>query len=237
MTGAMTGRKTGAATGTGKVSPQPRPRRTQAERSAETRHRIVTSAINALCRLGYAATSTVLVADNAGVSRGAMLHQFPSKGLLMAAVVEASVEADYAAYLAAIAPLEDPLEQILAIIDTGWDQFRSPSGVAQTEIWMASRSDPELAEAVLPVHEAIFARSLDAQIRRFARVGITDVRDVRTLLYLNVATLRGLAIEHVLGTSEEILRPAVDCIKTATLAHIRAAQAAGSAASSSETLT
>ena len=91
---------------------------------------------------------------------------------------------------------------------------------------MATRSDPELAEAVLPVHEEIFARSLGAQVRRFARAGITDIRDVRTLLYLNVATLRGLAIEHVLGTPEEILRPAIDCIKIATLAHIRAAQAA-----------
>lgn len=219
-------------TATDKVPPAPRPRRTQAERSAETRQRLVASAIDALCRLGYAATSTVMVADNAGVSRGAMLHQFPSKGHLMAAVVEASVEADYAAYLAAIAPIEDPVEQILAIIDTGWDQFRSPSGVAQTEIWMASRSDPELAEAVLPVHEAIFARSLREQVRRFARTGITDVSDVRTLLYLNVATLRGLAIEHVLGTPEEILRPAVDCIKAATLAHIRAAQAAAQPGSS-----
>lgn len=206
--------------------PAPRARRTQAERSAETRQRLVASAIDALCRLGYAATSTVLVADNAGVSRGAMLHQFPSKGHLMAAVVEASVEADYAAYIAAITPIADPVEQIMAIIDTGWDQFRSPSGIAQTEIWMATRSDPELAEAVLPVHEAIFARSLRQQIRRYGKAGVTNVRDVRTYLYLNVATLRGLAIEHVLGTPEEILRPAVDCIKIATLAHIRAAQAA-----------
>jgi AcrR family transcriptional regulator len=213
-------------TATGKAAAAPRPRRTQAERSAETRQRLIAAAIDALCRLGYAATSTVLVADNAGVSRGAMLHQFPSKGHLMAAVVEASVEADYAAYIATIEPIEDPVEQIIAIIDTGWDQFRSPSGVAQTEIWMATRSDPELAEAVLPVHEEIFARSLGAQVRRFARAGITDIRDVRTLLYLNVATLRGLAIEHVLGTPEEILRPAIDCIKIATLAHIRAAQAA-----------
>lgn len=213
-------------TETGEVASAPRQRRTQAERSAETKQRLVASAIDALCRLGYAATSTVLVADNAGVSRGAMLHQFPSKGHLMAAVVEASVEADYAAYIAAIGPLEDPVEQIMAIIDTGWDQFRSPSGVAQTEVWMATRSDPELAEAVLPVHEAIFARSLRQQLRRFAKAGVHNAQDVRTLLYLNVATLRGLAIEHVLGTPEHILRPAVDCIKIATLAHIRAAQAA-----------
>ena len=219
-------------TATEKLAAAPKRRRTQAERSAETRQRLVASAIDALCRLGYAATSTVLVAETAGVSRGAMLHQFPSKGHLMAAVVEASVEADYAAYSAAIADLDDPLEQIMAIVDTGWDQFRSPSGVAQTEIWMASRSDPELAEAVLPVHEAIFARSLEAQVRRFARVGITDEHQVRALLYFNVATLRGLAIEHVLGTPEDILRPAVDCIKVATLAQIRAAQAAAQPGSS-----
>ena len=68
-------------TATGKAVAAPRPRRTQAERSAETRQRLIAAAIDALCRLGYAATSTVLVADNAGVSRGAMLHQFRPRGI------------------------------------------------------------------------------------------------------------------------------------------------------------
>lgn len=192
-----------------------RQRRTQAERSAATRALLIDAAIDALHRLGYAATSTNLVADLAGVSRGAMLHHFPTRAQLMAAVVQASFDGDYAAYRVAVAGIADPLEQIIAISDQAWVQFRSPSGIAQTEIWMATRSDPELAAVVLPVHEAIFARSLSEQARRFAACGVTDPAVAHAALYHNVALLRGLALEHVLGTPLPVLEPAVERMKNA----------------------
>lgn len=188
-------------------------RRTQAERSAATRGRLVAAAIDSLHRLGYAATSTNLVADLAGVSRGAMLHQFPTKALLMAAVVEASLEDDYAAYRAALQGVTDPLDQICVISDTAWAQFRRPSGIAQIEIWTATRSDPELAAVVLPVHDAMYARTLADHSRRFADAGVTDMEVVRMLFYHNVSLLRGLALEHVLGTPLALLDPAVERMK------------------------
>lgn len=193
----------------------PRLRRTQAERSASTRARLVAAAVDALYRLGYPATSTVLVADLARVSRGAMLHQFATKAALMAAVVEASYAADIEAYRIAIAAVPDPGEQLLVIADVAWAQFRAPTGIAQTEIWMATRSDPELAAAVLPIHAAIFESSLTAQAWRFAACGITDASVSDGLLYHNVALLRGLALEYLLGTPEAALRPAVDAMKKA----------------------
>jgi AcrR family transcriptional regulator len=203
-------------------------RRTQAERSAGTRSRLVNAAIDCLHRLGYAATSTSLVADLAGVSRGAMLHQFPSKALLMAAVVEASLEADYAAYREALAGVDDPLDQICVISDTAWAQFRSPGGIAQIEVWTATRSDSELAAVVLPVHDAMYARTLADHSRRFAAAGMTDMETVRMLFYHNVSLLRGLALEHVLGTPLALLDPAVGRMKQTIAEVVRAAREARS---------
>jgi len=54
-------------------------RRSNAQRSAETRRRLIKAAITCLHVNGYAATTTVAIADKAKVSRGAMLHQFPTK--------------------------------------------------------------------------------------------------------------------------------------------------------------
>jgi AcrR family transcriptional regulator len=190
-------------------------RRTQAERSAATRSRLVAAAIDSLHRLGYAATSTNLVADLADVSRGAMLHQFPSKALLMAAVVEASVEEDYAAYKAAIDGVTDPLDRVLIIVDTAWAQFRRPSGIAQFEVWNATRSDSELAAVVLPFHDRMSARTLADHTERFREAGVTDVGQVQALFYHNVALLRGLALEHLLGTPLMTLQPAVERMKQA----------------------
>ncbi len=200
-----------------------RVRRTQAERSASTRMRLVLAATDALYRLGFASTSTNLVADLAGVSRGAMLHQFPTKALLMAAVVEASLEADYAAYREALAGIDDPLQQILVISDRAWVQFRQPSGIAQTEIWTATRSDAELAAVVLPVHDAMYARTLADHCRRFAAAGVTDANTVAMLFYHNVSLLRGLALEHVLGTPLSVLDPAVERMKQTIRDTVRAA--------------
>jgi AcrR family transcriptional regulator len=51
------------------------------------RARLIDAAIDCLNRLGYSATTLATIAEAAGVSRGGMLHQFPTKVDLMLAVV------------------------------------------------------------------------------------------------------------------------------------------------------
>jgi AcrR family transcriptional regulator len=68
-------------------------RRTQAERSATTRGALVAAARGLWAERGYAAVGTPEIAAAAGVTRGAMYHQFADKASLFAAVAEA-VEAD-----------------------------------------------------------------------------------------------------------------------------------------------
>ncbi|MEV0762007.1 TetR/AcrR family transcriptional regulator [Nocardia sp. NPDC050435] len=63
-------------------------RRTQAERSATTRAAVVRAARDLFGRHGYGAVSTVAVAAAAGVSRGALYHQFADKRDLFEAVFE-----------------------------------------------------------------------------------------------------------------------------------------------------
>ncbi|MFF3224301.1 TetR/AcrR family transcriptional regulator [Nocardia suismassiliense] len=63
-------------------------RRTQAERSASTRGAVVRAARELFGQHGYGAVSTVAVAEAAGVSRGALYHQFSEKRELFEAVFE-----------------------------------------------------------------------------------------------------------------------------------------------------
>jgi AcrR family transcriptional regulator len=63
-------------------------RRSQSERTEETRRRILDAAVELLASKGYAGFRTADVADLAGVSRGAQTHHFPSKDELVVAVVE-----------------------------------------------------------------------------------------------------------------------------------------------------
>ncbi len=70
------------------AAPGASPRRTQAERSDDTRKRILDAAVALLGERGYAGLRTADVALAAGVSKGAQTHHFPSKDALVVAVVE-----------------------------------------------------------------------------------------------------------------------------------------------------
>ena len=67
---------------------------TQAERRAATRGRLLAVARELFARQGYEATATAQILSEAGVSRGAMYHHFPSKRDVFEAVfVDVSDEA------------------------------------------------------------------------------------------------------------------------------------------------
>ena len=94
------------------MSAHPRVRRTQADRSATTREALVTAARRLFAVQGFAEVPTDAIAAEAGVTRGALYHQFADKVALFDAVVDA-VEADIAARIAeeaAAAGVSDPVE-------------------------------------------------------------------------------------------------------------------------------
>src|SRR3546814_13908224 len=70
-----------------------RPRRSQADRSAATRAKVLAAARDVLCSQGYSGATMFAIRDAAGMSLGAIQHQFPTKAKLMAAVA-----AEFAAY-------------------------------------------------------------------------------------------------------------------------------------------
>lgn len=64
-------------------------RRSNADRTAETRARLLTAARQLFVTCGYAATSTPMIVKDAGVTRGALYHHFADKESIFRAVVEA----------------------------------------------------------------------------------------------------------------------------------------------------
>jgi AcrR family transcriptional regulator len=123
-------------------------KRTQAERSAATRAALVAAARPLFASRGYAGVATEELVRAAGVTRGALYHQFGGKEELFAAVFE-QVEAEVAegigrilagggatdpagALLGGVAAwldaVDDPEIQRIVLIDApavlGWDRWR-----------------------------------------------------------------------------------------------------------------
>lgn len=186
---------------------QARPRRTQAERSAATREILLAATINALYELGYGATTTTIVTERAGISRGAMLHQFRTKADLMTFVVEAVFEDEIAEYERLLDGITDPREVMLAYPGAVWTILSRPSGVAVLEILQGSRSDALLAEKLRPIwaeHEARALQRLELELGRPASV---------ELLRLTVWAAHGLSIVKVLAPDPASVDKSIEVLR------------------------
>ena len=105
------------------ASAGPRARRTQADRSAATRDALVAAGRRLFAEQGFADVPTDAIVTAAGVTRGALYHQFADKTALFDAVLEA-VEADIARRLAdsvAAAGISDPLDAMRHVLRTWLD--------------------------------------------------------------------------------------------------------------------
>ncbi len=177
-------------------APPPRqPRRSNAERSRETRERILGAALECLVQEGYAATTTAAVQQRARVSRGALLHHYPSRASLLVDAVRhlAEQQGDALAQRATAGPASTGSDPTW--LDLLWESFESPLFGAVLELWVAARSDDDLHSALLP-----YERQIRRRLRGLARAGLvgdpTPEQDL--VLAMTLTYYRGLALTSVL---------------------------------------
>jgi AcrR family transcriptional regulator len=176
--------------------PTRKPRRPQAERSADTQSRLIEAAITCLHKVGYSATTVSMVAHEAGVSRGAMTHQYPAKTDLMLAVVDYVFESD-AAYYRGVVETMTPLDFMRRLPTLMWGVLSKPGAIAVTEIMLAARSDRDLANKLNAMQTAIDIRSHAWIVEQIEAAGLKDRADGESVHRLFVAAVRGLALEAV----------------------------------------
>lgn len=105
------------------------------------RARILEAAVMCLFKRGYGATTTVSVASTAKVSRGAMLHHFPSKADLMPAALAHVLEENVVDFQQGGGRIADPWARHAALPDLRLEVASKPAGVAFMEIVVGARSD------------------------------------------------------------------------------------------------
>jgi len=105
---------------------RPGRRRTNADRSAAMRDRLLTAARTLFADQGYAETSTPEIVRAADVTRGALYHHFPDKAALFAAVVTAEAAAVAAEIEARAGAAATPVAALLAGAEAYFDAMAAP---------------------------------------------------------------------------------------------------------------
>jgi AcrR family transcriptional regulator len=166
------------------------------DRSRATRARLLSATVDCLAELGWGPTTVAVVAERAGVSRGAAQHHFPVREDLITAALEHMFENRTATAAAEMSRLPAEQGRTEAVVVQLVEYYVSPLFKAALQVWTAAAADPALRERIVPL-EARFGRGVHNLAVEALGADDTDP----TTHHLVQATLdlaRGLALADVL---------------------------------------
>ncbi|WP_051485589.1 TetR/AcrR family transcriptional regulator [Nocardioides sp. J54] len=169
----------------------------QEERTRAMRHRLMEATVELLVERGFSGTTTTLVSERAGVSRGAQLHHFPTKNDLVVAAVAHLTEIRGSDLEAAVQRLPEGTDRTEAVVQMLGDHFASPVFTAALELWVAARTDPALQEAVAPLEQKVGRETHRLTVEL---LGADESQPgVRELIQATLDLVRGLGLANTLG--------------------------------------
>ncbi|HET9622486.1 MAG TPA: TetR/AcrR family transcriptional regulator [Kofleriaceae bacterium] len=178
--------------------------RTQQQRREETRRALLDAAVESLIEVGFARTTTLEVQRRAGVSRGALLHHFPSKAELLVAAVDHLAEMrakEMKAFASQLPPESDDRTHV--VLDLLWQCFSGTFFKVSMELRTAARTDPELRR-VLTAAEVALRDRIVAQSRTLFGKPIADHPNLPRALDLTLQLMIGAAMTAVLHDSPHL---------------------------------
>jgi AcrR family transcriptional regulator len=173
---------------------QARVRRSQEERSAETRAKLLQATIECLYEHGYAATTTIEIARRAGLSRGAQLHHFPTKAELVTTAVERLLEQRNEEFREAFERLPVGVNRAAEAVDLLWKILSGPTFYAWLEVVLASRTDENLRRTVAAM-AARYVDTVNRTFRELFRPHATPFVDVAPMFAISLC--QGLALDRI----------------------------------------
>ncbi|WP_051182643.1 TetR/AcrR family transcriptional regulator [Nocardia vinacea] len=175
------------------------PNEPKQDRSRATRQRLLEATIDCLAEMGWAAATVSVVAERAGVSRGAAQHHFPTREDLITAALEYMFDTrtqQAKGEAKTVAALADGVERTEAVVAGLVESYTSPLFKAALQVWTHAAADPALRERIVPL-EAKFGRI--SHRRAVEALGVDDGDPVtHHLVQATLDMARGLGLADVL---------------------------------------
>lgn len=168
----------------------------QERKSSEMRNVVLDATVECLATRGYAQTTNNLICELANISRGAMLHHYPTRQELMVAVIDYAFYRHMSAFSTAIRALtdQDRMDRNVGIaID--WQLCQSREYQAYIELNVAARTNPELRAIFVPRarrHDEVWRAELLEVFPEWRR----DPKKLDLMRHLTRAILEGMVLRR-----------------------------------------
>jgi AcrR family transcriptional regulator len=175
---------------------QPQPRQPQQDRSRATRAGLLEAAITCLAELGYQASTVAVVAERAGVSRGAAQHHFPTRDALFTAALEHVTHVRAEELRREFSELPGDRPSTAEVIELTFSLFTGPLFRAALTLWVAAAAEPSLRDQIVPL-EARVGREIHRVV--VSLLGVDEsVPGVRETVQAALDLARGLGLANLL---------------------------------------
>lgn len=178
------------------MTAQALPREPQQDRSRATRRRLLEAAIGCLASVGWAGTTVAVVAEHAGVSRGAAQHHFRTREELVTAAVEYGSEVRMTQMRERLDALADHRPSTRDVVTLLGEMYTSPLFRAALQLWVAASSDDQLRARVLPLEARVGREAHRLTVEALgADEGVPGVRET---VQATLDLVRGLGLADLL---------------------------------------
>ena len=170
-------------------------REPQQDRSRATRARLLESAITCLADLGWAASTVAVVAEHAGVSRGAAQHHFPTREALFMAALEHVTRERGEQMRRELSGRRASVDTV-AVVDLVFGLYSGTLFRAALILWVAAAAEPQLREQIVPL-EARIGREVHRVVVDLLGVD-ESLPGVRETVQATLDLARGLGLANLL---------------------------------------
>ena len=174
----------------------------QEMRSARMQTKIMIATLDCIYEIGLHKTSTIKVSKKAGVSRGALLHHFPNKEVLISSAVTYLLETeitDIRKVADAYAHKEMTIDDF---IDNLWNRFSGRLFMITMDFLSVARTDDKLRDAISPTSLKFHASLNEIWTQFFTPLGV-DEEQVKVLLNATISLLRGMGVQTIIRDDKE----------------------------------
>lgn len=187
-------------------------RRTQEERSATTREKVIQAAIDCIVEEGLHNTTAARIAARSGVTWGAIAHQFGDKDSVLFAVVERNAERYRNLLEAALKKAgPTPPERIDALIDVTWTYINEPSAFAFNELIIYNRASSN-AKIIGQQEDLSYKQMKIVWDKFFGEFDIPPAK-LDTARNFTLATLQGLSLMRLITHRRPTFKSEIAALK------------------------